>query len=201
MNRAAPTPTDWKGAAMQKRIAGRYAAERRFKFIGLGAVLLSGAFLAFLLFVMVGNGARGFTYTNVAVPIDFKAMPLTIDKARLSDADADQVIASAGLADIVAFAADEALGDGGSELISRECVEGSAQRDQGRSRTARRQDGVRAARPRARSTWRPRTARRARWGRRSTRWSATASCRRASTGRSSRTPTRPIRRWRGSGAR
>lgn len=111
-------PTDWKGAAMQKRIAGRYAAERRFKFIGLGAVLLSGAFLAFLLFVMVGNGARGFTYTNVAVPIDFKAMPLTIDKARLSDADADQVIASAGLADIVAFAADEALGDGGSELIS-----------------------------------------------------------------------------------
>jgi len=117
MNRET-APTDWKGQAMQKRIAGRYAAERRFKFIGLGAVLLSGAFLAFLLFVMVGNGARGFTYTNVAVPIDFKAMPLTIDKARLSDPDADQVIASAGLADIVAFAADEALGDGGSELIS-----------------------------------------------------------------------------------
>ena len=33
-------PTDWKGAAMQKRIAGRYAAERRFKAMGLGAVLL-----------------------------------------------------------------------------------------------------------------------------------------------------------------
>ena len=111
-------PTDWKGQAMQKRIAGRYAAERRFRLMGLGAVLLSGAFLAFLLFVMVGNGARGFTYTHVAVPIDFKAMPLTIDTARLSDADADQVIANAGLADIVAFAADEALGDGGSALIS-----------------------------------------------------------------------------------
>jgi phosphate transport system permease protein len=117
MNRET-APTDWKDAAMQKRIAGRYAAERRFKLIGLGAVLLSGAFLAFLLFVMVGNGARGFTYTNVAVPIDFKAMPLTVDKARLDDADADQVIANAGLADIVAFAADEALGDGGSALIS-----------------------------------------------------------------------------------
>ncbi len=117
MNRET-APTDWKAAAMQKRIAGRYAAERRFKLIGLGAVLLSGAFLAFLLFVMVGNGARGFTYTNVAVPIDFKAMPLTIDKARLGDADADQVIANAGLADIVAFAADEALGEGGSALIS-----------------------------------------------------------------------------------
>jgi phosphate transport system permease protein len=117
MNRAT-APTDWKGAVMQKRIAGRYAAERRFKLLGLGAVLLSGAFLAFLLFVMVGNGARGFMYTHVAVPVDFKAMPLTIDKARLSDADADQVIANAGLSDIVSFAADEALGSGGSAMIS-----------------------------------------------------------------------------------
>lgn len=117
MNRQT-APTDWKGAVMQKRIASRYAAERRFKALGLGAVLLSGAFLAFLLFVMVGNGARGFTYTHVAVPVDFKAMPLTIDTARLGDADADQVIANAGLADIVAFAADEALGSDGSKLIS-----------------------------------------------------------------------------------
>lgn len=117
MNRET-APTDWKAAAMQKRIAGRYAAERRFRLIGLGAVLLSGAFLAFLLFVMVGNGARGFTYTNVAVPIDFQSTPLAIDPARLDDPDADQVIASAGLADIVAFAAEEALGDDGAELIS-----------------------------------------------------------------------------------
>ncbi|WP_447930445.1 phosphate ABC transporter permease PstA [Sphingopyxis fribergensis] len=117
MNRQT-APTDWKGAVMQKRIAGRYAAERRFKLMGLGAVLLSGAFLAFLLFVMVGNGARGFMYTHVAVPVDFKAMPLTIDTSRLGDADADQVIANAGLSDIVAFAADEALGTDGSKLIS-----------------------------------------------------------------------------------
>lgn len=117
MNRQT-APTDWKGSVMQSRIAKRYAAERRFKLFGLGAVLLSGAFLAFLLFVMVGNGARGFMYTHVAVPVDFKAMPLTIDTARLGDADADQVIANAGLSDIVAFAADEALGTDGSKLIS-----------------------------------------------------------------------------------
>ncbi|MGN7931457.1 phosphate ABC transporter permease PstA [Sphingopyxis sp. 22461] len=117
MNRQT-APTDWKGSVMQTRIAKRYAAERRFKLMGLGAVLLSGAFLAFLLFVMVGNGARGFMYTHVAVPVDFKAMPLTIDKTRLGDADADQVIANAGLSDIVAFAADEALGTDGSKLIS-----------------------------------------------------------------------------------
>ena len=93
MNRET-TPTDWKGATMQKRIAGRYAAERRFKLFGLGAVLLSGFFLAFLLFVMIGNGLRGFTYTDVAVPIDFAANPLTVDASRLSDPDADQAIAN-----------------------------------------------------------------------------------------------------------
>jgi len=121
MNRtqnSSAAPTDWKAPAMQSRIARRYAAERRFKALGLGAVLLSGLFLAFLLFVMVGNGARGFTYTHVAVPIDFEATPLTIDASRLDDPDADQLIANAGLSDIVAFAADEALGDGGSALIS-----------------------------------------------------------------------------------
>jgi len=111
-------PTDWNAPAMQSRIARRYAAERRFKALGLGAVLLSGLFLAFLLFVMVGNGARGFTYTHVAVPIDFKATPLTVDASRLDDPDADQVIANAGLSDIVAFAAGEALGEGGSDVIS-----------------------------------------------------------------------------------
>ena len=51
-------PTDWKSDAMRKRIARRYAAERRFKAAGMAAVLLSAAFLAFLLFTMVGNGDR-----------------------------------------------------------------------------------------------------------------------------------------------
>ena len=112
------SPTDWKGGVMQARIARRYGAERRFRLFGLGAVLLSGLFLAFLLFTMIGNGLRGFTYTNVEVPVDFVSMPLTIDASRMGDADADQAIANAGLADIVALAADEALGTGGSALIS-----------------------------------------------------------------------------------
>lgn len=103
---------------MQSRIARRYASERRFKLFGLAAVLISGAFLAFLLITMVGNGARGFTYTHVAVPIDFKEMPLSIDTSRLGDADADQMIANAGLADIVAFASEEALGSDAASLIS-----------------------------------------------------------------------------------
>jgi phosphate transport system permease protein len=111
-------PTNWKDAAMQRRIKRRYNAESRFRFAGLTAVLLSGLFLAFLLFTMVGNGLRGFTYTSVTVPIDFAASPLTLSADAYTAPDADQQIANAGLADIVAFAADEALGDGGATLIS-----------------------------------------------------------------------------------
>ncbi len=47
MTRPARAPTDWKGDAMRKRIARRYAAERRFRLLGMGAVLLSAGFLAF----------------------------------------------------------------------------------------------------------------------------------------------------------
>jgi phosphate transport system permease protein len=67
-------PTDWQGAEMQKRIAGRYAAERRFKAMGITAIVLSAGFLAFLLIVMVGNGFRGFTQTELPVEIDFPAV-------------------------------------------------------------------------------------------------------------------------------
>jgi phosphate transport system permease protein len=59
---AAPerAPTDWNGAAMQRRIRRRYSAERRFKLIGLSAILLSAGFLAFLLISMLINGLGGF---------------------------------------------------------------------------------------------------------------------------------------------
>ena len=121
MNSPAPGhrgPTDWRGKVMQGRIARRYVAERRFRRIGLGAVLLSGLFLAFLLVTMVGNGLRGFTYTSIAVPIDFTANPLTVSRDAFASPDADQQLAAAGLPDIVAFAAEDALGSGGDALIS-----------------------------------------------------------------------------------
>lgn len=55
---AAPdrVPTDWKTSAMQRRIRRRYGAERRFRFFGLAAVVLSAGFLAFLLVTMVSAG-------------------------------------------------------------------------------------------------------------------------------------------------
>ncbi|MEY4269193.1 MAG: hypothetical protein RLZZ58_409 [Pseudomonadota bacterium] len=103
-------PTDWRGNAMQTRIRRRYAAERRFRWIGLGAVMLSGFFLAFLLFTMVGNGLRGFTYTSAMVTFDFPASGLNIAPERFADADIDQQLVTAGIEDIVDFAAEESLG-------------------------------------------------------------------------------------------
>jgi phosphate transport system permease protein len=49
------------------RLKRRYAAERRFRLAGLAAVLLSAAFLAFLLGTMVVRGAGGFLETQVRV--------------------------------------------------------------------------------------------------------------------------------------
>ncbi|HYJ31345.1 MAG TPA: phosphate ABC transporter permease PstA [Allosphingosinicella sp.] len=54
-------PTDWNGPVMQRHIRRRYAAERRFRLLGLGAVLLSAGFLAFLLVTIGAKGIGGFS--------------------------------------------------------------------------------------------------------------------------------------------
>ena len=71
-----PTPTDWDGEAMRRRIRRRYAAERRFRLVGLAAILISAGFLAFLLATMIGNGIRGFSQTEVRLDLDARAAPL-----------------------------------------------------------------------------------------------------------------------------
>src|SRR5215210_688676 len=90
-----PTPTDWNGAAMQKRIRRRYSAERRFRWLGLGAILISAGFLAFLLFNMFANGARGFTQTELRLDVDFPRCSLFLDPAALHGFGAEQALANA----------------------------------------------------------------------------------------------------------
>ena len=53
---AATAASRWTDDLMLKRVAKRYAAERRFRFFGLAAVSLSVAFLAFLLITMAWQG-------------------------------------------------------------------------------------------------------------------------------------------------
>jgi phosphate transport system permease protein len=52
----------WNEPDMTKRIARRHASERRFKLLGLGAIVLSLLFLAVLLFMMLKNGLSGLDW-------------------------------------------------------------------------------------------------------------------------------------------
>ncbi|EZP72824.1 Phosphate ABC transporter permease [Sphingomonas paucimobilis] len=107
-------PTDWKSDAMRRRIARRYASERRFKAAGLLAVLLSAAFLAFLLFSMLGNGLNGFTRTEIAVKTDFPASPILLDPAAITD----QALANANLPMVTGEVVKKALGPDAEEWVS-----------------------------------------------------------------------------------
>ncbi len=112
-------PTDWKTDAMQSRIRARYRAEKRFRTYGLLAVLISAGFLAFLLFTMIASGARGFTQTEIALPVNFAASDLFLQPGDLEGDGAEQALASADIESIVDAAAIEAYGEDGADLISR----------------------------------------------------------------------------------
>jgi phosphate transport system permease protein len=111
-------PTRWGSEAMRTRLARRYAAERRFRLIGLGAIALSLGFLAFLLGTMALNGAGGFMETRVEVAIDFPRSDLFLDPAALSGPDAQAALAGADIEGAVAAATQAQYGPAGAELIS-----------------------------------------------------------------------------------
>ncbi len=52
----------WQSPEMAKSLARRNAAEKRFKLLGLGAIVLSMAFLVLLLFIMLRNGIGGIDW-------------------------------------------------------------------------------------------------------------------------------------------
>ncbi len=113
-------PTDWKADAMRKRIAGRYASERRFKALGLAAILISVGFLAFLLVTMVAKGARGFTQTEVMLSVDFPASTIMLDPNALKGdpAAAEAALAGADFESVAAATAEAQFGPGGADLLS-----------------------------------------------------------------------------------
>lgn len=111
-------PTDWNTDAMQSRIRKRYASERRFRLLGLFAVVLSAGFLAFLLLTMIGNGLRGFTSTDIALPVDFPASGLVIDPASLNGPGAQLALQGADFQGVTTAAATAAFGADGAGLLS-----------------------------------------------------------------------------------
>ncbi len=104
-------------ARVAARLRQRNAAERRFRALGLGAVLLSALVLAFLLISMTSSGVGGFKRTELVFPIDFRAAPLQVDARRLAQPDPQAGLELAGLPAAVTRAAEQALGaDGAAEL-------------------------------------------------------------------------------------
>ncbi len=97
-------------ARVAARLKRRYAAERRFRLLGLGAVAFSIAVLAFLLVTMSWNGIGGFQRAEVKVQVDFSSGILTVSPDQLSGDDALRVLEGAGLPDVITFAATQQLG-------------------------------------------------------------------------------------------
>ena len=92
------------------RLKARYAAERRFRALGLVAVVFSALVLAFLLVSMTANAVGGFKRAELRFPVDFAASGMTVDPASLASGDAVSQLETAGLPAAVAVAAGKALG-------------------------------------------------------------------------------------------
>ena len=120
MNKAVidPSPTDWNGQIMQKRIASRYAAERRFKAMGFFAVALSTLFLAFLLFTMLGQGLRGFQRTELDVAFDFPALTSGATAASVTGPNADAALNSMDIPGLVELAVGQQYAGLGDSLLT-----------------------------------------------------------------------------------
>ena len=114
----APTPTDWNGDVMQRRIARRYAAERRFKAMGFFSAALSTLFLAFLLFTMLGQGLRGFQRTEVAVEFDFPTLTAGTTAASLMGPNADAALNSIDIPGLVELAVGQQYAGGEEGLLT-----------------------------------------------------------------------------------
>ncbi|MEO6198520.1 MAG: DUF3333 domain-containing protein, partial [Sphingomicrobium sp.] len=107
----------WSAPAMQKRVRGRYAAERRFRLLGLSAVAISVGFLAFLLLTMASKGLGGFIHYEGRLPIDFATTDLFLEPSALRGPGAQQAVAGADLEGTIVKAATAAYGPVGAEMF------------------------------------------------------------------------------------
>ena len=101
-----------------KRLKQRYAAERRFRTVGMLAVAFSALVLAFLLWTMTANAIGGFKRAELRFDVDLSGAGLALDPAQLAGPNAVQALEGAGLKDVVQFAAAKALGDPAAAQLS-----------------------------------------------------------------------------------
>lgn len=104
-------------AAFEKRLRKRYAAERRFRALGLGAILFSVAVLIFLLATMTANGVDGFRRATLSVPVDFSQSGLTLPAGTADHVIVERTLDTQGLPQIVQDNAARALGEDGAAQL------------------------------------------------------------------------------------
>ncbi|MBX7540380.1 phosphate ABC transporter permease PstA [Qipengyuania sphaerica] len=109
----APTRTP----AFEARLKKRYAAERRFRALGLGAIVFSIAVLIYLLGSMTLNGIAGFQRVEAEIPIDFTQAGISADPAVMGTSEAVRSLESQGLPEVVDFFAQQALGEAAADEI------------------------------------------------------------------------------------
>tara|TARA_A100001037_G_scaffold172139_1_gene154625 strand:- start:3031 stop:4344 length:1314 start_codon:yes stop_codon:yes gene_type:complete len=71
LSTSARKPRWQESAQFERRLAKRYAKERRFRWIGLGAILLALAFLVVILATITANGFTAFWQTYVELEVSF----------------------------------------------------------------------------------------------------------------------------------
>jgi phosphate transport system permease protein len=109
----APTRT----AVFEARLKKRYAAERRFKALGLAAILFSVAVLAFLLVTMTINGLSGFQRAELKVEVDFTEAGLSLDPSLTEANDVVRSLEAQGFSSVIRFNAERALGEDGADEL------------------------------------------------------------------------------------
>jgi len=97
--------------AFEARLRKRYAAERRFRAAGLGAILFSIAVLLFLLITMTINGIGGFQRLMLKVDVDFTQVALTVPPGISDRAAVVRALEGQGLPELVSFSAERSLGE------------------------------------------------------------------------------------------
>ena len=112
----APTRTD----AFARRLDKRYRAERRFRALGLGAVIFSVTVLVILLATMTLNGFGGFQRVVAKVEVDLSGAALSLPPVVGDDSEAVAALGRQGLPEIVAFAAEDTLGKEAAGQIGSE---------------------------------------------------------------------------------
>ena len=83
MTEMAQTTTATRTAeTVASRLGRRYAAERRFRAMGLGAIVISVGFLAFLLGSIIDKGWTGFVQSEIALDVSFDPQIIDPDGTR-----------------------------------------------------------------------------------------------------------------------